>query len=66
MASDIADFDVLVPLRSDVGEHAKLILNASHELNIRVQYSLVTLAELKVVDSEVRLVHIFHVYCCLG
>ena len=66
MASDIADFYVLVPLRSDMSEHAKLILNASHELNICIQYSLVKLAEFKVLDSEVRLVHIFHVGCSLG
>jgi len=66
MASDIADFDVFVPLRSDMSEHAILILYASHELNICVQYSFVTLAELEVVDSEVRLVHIFHVNCSLG
>jgi hypothetical protein len=66
MACDIAYFDVFVPLRSDMSEHSILILYASHKLNICVQYSLIALAEFEVVDSEVRLVHIFHVNCCLG
>lgn len=58
-------FEVFVQLRSDVSEHNLLIFYAFHELIIWLQYSLVTLAEFEVVDSEVRLVHISHVNCGL-
>ncbi len=61
MTSNVSDFDIFVPFRSHMSENTELILDTSHQFNVSVQYSLITLSEFEIVNGKIRLKHILHV-----
>ena len=61
MATNVSNFDIFVPFRSHMSEYTELILDTSHQLNVSVQYSLITLSEFEIVNSKISLKHILHI-----